>query len=96
MGITRAFGRVVVTPHGALDREAVPLMRHVLTDLIDDQGNLDVVIDARHIVAIDTAVVEVLIDTAQHVGLLGGTLEIATQHEEVRAQLEGLRLRLAS
>src|SRR5687768_9691404 len=45
LAISRALGTVVVTVHGRLDGTASRQLDGVLTDLIDGQGNLDVVAD---------------------------------------------------
>ncbi len=43
--ITRALGTVVVTVGGNVDANGCDLLQGILRDLVDDQGNLDVVLD---------------------------------------------------
>jgi hypothetical protein len=45
ISVRRTLGRVVVSVRGELDRPGVGVLDGVLTDLIDGQGNLDVVVD---------------------------------------------------
>ena len=45
IAVRRALGRVVVTVHGELDGPGATILERVLSDLIEDQGNLDVVLD---------------------------------------------------
>ncbi len=55
IAISRALGTVVVTVHGEID---VPGARHlgsVLADIIDGQGNLDVVVDLHDATAADAS-----------------------------------------
>lgn len=90
--ITRALGRVVVTPHGAITAQVAPVFGHVLVDLISDQGNLDIVIDARHITAIDAAAAEALEAASACIRRLGGQLEVAAPRPEVRLHLDEHKL----
>lgn len=43
--VGRNAGRVVVSIYGELDDRVAVILERVLTDLIDGQGNLDVVVD---------------------------------------------------
>lgn len=47
ISVRRAQGRVVVSVHGDLDGERAAILEQVLSDLIDGQGNLDVLVDLR-------------------------------------------------
>lgn len=44
IAIRRALGRVVVTVQGELDRQRAAILERLLSDLIEGQGNLDVVV----------------------------------------------------
>lgn len=57
--IGRALGAVVVEVHGELDVTSSASLGHVLRDLIDNQGNLTVVIDVRDTTLVDPAAVSV-------------------------------------
>ena len=45
--VRRALGRVVVSVHGELDATRSTILERVLSDLIDGQGNRDVLLDLR-------------------------------------------------
>lgn len=45
--VGRYKGTVMVTVHGELDPSKVVHLRRLLTDLIDDQGNVSVVVDLQ-------------------------------------------------
>jgi anti-anti-sigma regulatory factor len=53
--ISRALATVVVTLHGMLDRQGAGQLETALRDLIEDQGNLAVVVDASHLTGSDPA-----------------------------------------
>jgi hypothetical protein len=59
--IARALGRVVLTLHGPLDDGAAPRLPGVLVDLIEGQGNLDVVVDTMFAGSLDGGSIEVLV-----------------------------------
>ncbi len=44
IAVRRALGRVVVTVQGELDRQRATILERVLSDLIEGQGNLHVVV----------------------------------------------------
>jgi anti-anti-sigma factor len=72
--IGRFQGTVIVTLHGALD---VKRLGGVFHDLIDGQGNLDVVADFRDVDRIDSSGVEVLRVAADHIAARGGALRVS-------------------
>lgn len=86
--MARALGRIVVTPSGAVDAVAAPRLRALLADLIEGQGNLDVVVDAMYVASIDETTIKVLREATRRMGERGGTLIIASPRPEVRAMLE--------
>ena len=58
ISVRRAQGRVVVSVHGHVDGPRAAILEQVLSDLIEGQGNLDVLVDLRdaalaHPVALD-------------------------------------------
>jgi anti-anti-sigma factor len=59
--IGRSGHSVVVTLHGELDQASSAPLERILRDLIDDQGNLAVVVDLRSISAADPSVLEVFL-----------------------------------
>ena len=58
--VGRSFGAVVVTVHGDIDARRASLLDSVLSDLIDGQGNLFVVVDLSDVVMSDLDAVDVL------------------------------------
>ena len=47
LSVGRALGTVVVTTHGDLDAQGSEHLGHTLLDLIEDQGNMIVIVDLR-------------------------------------------------
>ncbi len=60
--ISRTLGAVVVTVDGSLDTRTAAVLGDALSDLIDGQGNLLVVVDVRRMVVADPEALQVLID----------------------------------
>ena len=87
MAIGRALGTVVVTVHGDLNAATSPKLAEVLRDLIDDQGNLSVVVDARSL-SLSSAVGAAALAVAGHWAQRhGGTLSVAHAPEPLRRAL---------
>ena len=70
----RAMGRVVVTVEGGLDAKTAPELGHRLLDVIEGQGNRELVLELRGMTAIDRAGVAVLVDTLKRVQRNAGSL----------------------
>ena len=87
LSISRALGRVVVTVHGAVATSDALLVRQVLNDLIDGQGNLDVVVDCRFMTAIDRLGVVVLVEAAQTAAARRGRFALSRPCDEVQQAL---------
>lgn len=83
MAIGRFAATVVVTLHGTLDAGASMDLARVLHDLIDDQGNLALVIDLRDLDEIDPSGVEVLATAAAAEEVRGGALRLSGPSEVV-------------
>ncbi len=83
MAIGRFAATVVVTLHGTLDTGASMDLARVLHDLIDDQGNLALVIDLRDLDEIDPSGVEVLATAAAAEEGRGGALRLSGPSEMV-------------
>ena len=77
ISISRSSSTVIVTLHGALDAHAAPRLRPLLLDLIDGQGNLDLVIDLRDVAVIDPAGIGVLIGASERMHHHGGRIEFS-------------------
>lgn len=92
--IARALGRVVVSACDTLDADSAEQLRAILADLIEGQGNLEVVIDAMQVVSVDDRAIEVLVQASRLMDQLHGTLVISSGRPEVveRLQVHGLVL----
>lgn len=75
--ISRIAGRVVVSAHGTLDSAASPILDRALRDLIDNQGNMAVVVDLADVTMPDQACTGVLLEAADARGGIAVTGEIA-------------------
>lgn len=74
--IGRFRGTVLVTMHGDLDPAASRHLGDILRDLIDDQGNLDIVVDLLDVGKISDAGDEVLAAAADRLVVRGGELRL--------------------
>lgn len=74
--VHREADAVVVPVHGDVDLAASARLGAVLADLIEGQGNHDVVVDLEHVTAIDPAAFGVLAVAAKVAGLHGGNLAV--------------------
>lgn len=81
--VSRVSGRVVVTAHGTFDSSASPTLDRVLRDLIDDQGNMAVVVDLGDVTVADLACTGVLLAAADSAASRGGELIVVAPPEAV-------------
>ena len=81
--VGRALGRVVVTLHGELDTVAAPVLQSSLTDLIEEQGNLDVIIDLAKLEFIDSQGLSVLVAGDRMAKERGGCLTLSAPPSRV-------------
>jgi hypothetical protein len=58
LAVSRAMGAVGMTPHGHLGASEGAALEDVCVDLIEDQGNLKVVVDARDVDRLDSSTLE--------------------------------------
>ncbi len=58
--ISRTLGAIVVTVEGPLTARTSAVLRDALTDLIEGQGNLLVVVDVRGMVVVDAGALQVM------------------------------------
>jgi anti-anti-sigma factor len=87
LAIGRALGTVVVTLHGELSATTSPQVTEVLRDLIDDQGNLSVVIDARDLTVSGPDGVAAFVVAAQWARRHGGRFALAHASDGLRQLL---------
>jgi anti-anti-sigma factor len=82
--VARVLGTVVVTARGTIDEVGAGVLEHVLVDLIENQGNMTVVVDLHGVTDMDLGCSDVFV-TAHHCAIIrGGQLS-----------LTGVRLRVA-
>jgi len=71
---SRALGRVVVHVHGPLDADTAHQLRDRLVDVIDGQGNRQVVLDLREMTRIDAVGFSVLVGAQERIQSIAGEL----------------------
>ena len=86
--VSRIAGRVVLTAHGPLDASACPVLDRALRDLIDDQGNMAVVVDLADVTVCDLTCTGVLLAAARSAAQRGGELVLAASPAAVQWALE--------
>ena len=74
---SRALGKVVVHIHGALDSASAPALKDRLVDVIDSQGNRQVVLDLRGMTSVDLSGLLVLVDALKRMEEHGGDLVLS-------------------
>lgn len=66
-----------MTVSGSLDVDTAPELRHRLTDLIDGQGNRQLVIELHGLTSIDRAGIAVLVDALKRLQRNAGSLVLS-------------------
>ncbi len=89
VAIGRTGGVVVVSVHGYLGGDGDGGLEHVLRDVICEQGNLHVVVDANGLTGADTNGASVLMEACRVARRCGATLSIRNAPEAVRRVLDG-------
>jgi anti-anti-sigma factor len=89
---SRALGKVVVHVHGLLDVATAPALQARLGDVIDGQGNRQVVLDLRQMAGIDVAGLFVLTDALKRMKDYGGELLFSGPTASVEEQLRAVGL----
>lgn len=75
--IRRALGTVVVAVHGEIDFEDWSRIDGVLNDIIDAQGNLDVVVDFCEVAYMEPTAMPLIVHAARQARRHGGRLRLA-------------------
>ncbi len=65
-----------MTLRGNLDSSMTDLLQHVLIDLIDDQGNRDVIIDLEHLEGVASSGFNVIVAAQERMDQRGGILRL--------------------
>lgn len=77
IGIGRAGGTVVITIHGVTGLDDWERIDAVLRDIIDAQGNLDVLLDLGEVAALERDAAPLIVYAAQRAHSRGGRLRLA-------------------
>lgn len=77
IAIARAGGTVVITIHGVTGSEGWEKIDAVLRDIIDSQGNLDVLLDLGEVATIEREAAPLIVHAAQRAHSHGGRLRLA-------------------
>lgn len=77
LAFSRALSKVIVHIHGALDADTALELHERLVDVIDGQGNLQLVLDLRGMTLIDSAGFSVLVDALKRMQKNGGQLVLS-------------------
>ena len=75
--VSRTGGTVVVTIHGEIRFDDWARIDAILRDLIDAQGNLDVVLDLCEVVSLERDAVPLIVHAARQAHSHGGRLRLA-------------------
>lgn len=94
LGFSRALGKVVVHLHGRLDADGAAVLRHRLADVIDGQGNRQLVMDLRDLTGIDPAGFKVLVDARTRMMKVGGELVLSGATREMASAFEAVALEI--
>lgn len=81
LAVSRAMGVVVVTAHGHLGAAEADVLQSVLVDLIENQGNLKVVLDVRDVPGLAPSSLAVLVAATDAAARVGGELTFADPSE---------------
>lgn len=90
--VSRSLGKVVVHVHGGLDGRTAPALKERLLDIIDGQGNRQVVLDLRRMTGVNFAGLSVLVDAVMRMGECGGELVLSSPTRGVLEQLQAAGL----
>lgn len=89
---SRALGKVIVHVHGALHANTAPDLKARLVDIIDGQGNRQVVLDLRNMTSVDADGLFVLADALKHMDDSSGELLLSGPTSEVEEHLRAVGL----
>jgi anti-anti-sigma regulatory factor len=89
IGIGRSGGTVVITIHGVSSQEDWARIDAVLRDIIDAQGNLDVVLDLGEVSTLESDAAPLIVHAAQRAHSHGGRLRLADRACRDRGQMIG-------
>ena len=86
--IARALGTVVVSARGMVDEAGAGVLKQVLVDLIENQGNMTVVVDLHGVTDVDPRCVDVFVAAHHWAIIRGGELALTGVRHQVARALE--------
>ena len=86
--IARALGTVVVTARGTLDEVGSLVLEHVLYDLIENQGNMTVVVDLHGVTDVVPGCQDIFVTAHGWATIRGGQLTLTGARLRVARALE--------
>ncbi len=89
IGIGRSGGTVVITIHGVSGQEDWARIDALLRDIIDAQGNLDVVLDLGEVATLESDAAPLILYAAHRAHSHGGRLRLADRACRDRGQVIG-------
>ena len=92
LAFSRALGKVVVHIDGPLDGRTAHELKHRLVDVIDGQGNRQLVLDLTGTTLLDAFGVSVLVDALKRMQRKGGELILSGPTGRVARALEAAHL----
>ena len=79
IAITRLGSSVqVAVQNREVNADLIRRLRHVLLDLVDGQGNLSLSVELPDVIALETDLLDVLLDTAEQLVARRGVLHVRT------------------
>lgn len=88
LAFTREHAAVVVAIVGDLDCYTAPLLAARLEDLVENQGNLNVVLDLREMTFVDSTGLSAIIHAFRHLRERGGTMQLRRLSPSARKVME--------
>ena len=92
LAFSRALGRVIAHVHGTIDAHIADELKARLVDIIDDQGNRQLVVDLSQTTFVDSAGISVLLDALRRMEGNGGELVLSGPTADVLRVFEAAQL----
>lgn len=86
--VSREDSVVIVSVEGALDAETSPTLRNILSDLVDSQGNLSLVIDLSSLSFLESTAIGVICTLERTLAARNGELVVREPSPAVRRIFE--------
>jgi anti-sigma B factor antagonist len=90
--VSRVFGSVVVSVAGDLDLHTAPQLRRLLAEVVEQPGNLAVVVDLSGVTFVDSAGLGVLLGAHKALRQRAGELTLSAPPRPVLQAIEASRL----